>query len=76
MNLNFGQIPPLTTVLAALKHLQENDVSTFFSVAIDLMLFRTADKEVIHNIFNDFEFRPYWTTNNRVSCHERLKITP
>ena len=39
-----------------------------FSVAIDLILFKLADREEIHNILDVFEFWPDWMTDYRVSC--------
>ena len=40
-----------------------------FSVAIDLTLFKLADKEEMYNIILDvFEFWLDWTTENRVTC--------
>ena len=67
MSLNLGQIPPLTMELAALEHLK-NRRHHFFSVAIDLILFKLAVNEDMHNIFDDFEFRPDLTTDYGVSC--------
>ena len=28
----------------------------------------------MHNILDEFEFRPDWTTDNELTAHERLKI--
>ena len=56
MSLNFGQIPPLTKELAAL------------SVDIDPIFFKLAGNKVMHNIMNEFEFRPVRTTDYGVSC--------
>ena len=47
MSLNFGQIPPLTTELAALEHLK-SQCHHFFSVAIDPILFKLAGIEDMH----------------------------
>ena len=35
---------------------KKNNVSTFFSVAIDLIILKLADKEEMHNILHVFEF--------------------
>ena len=39
-----------------------------FSVAIDPVLFKLAGNEDMHNILDEFEFRPDWTTDYGVSC--------
>ena len=65
MSLNLGQIPPLTMELAALEHLK-NRRHNFFSIAIDL--FKIAGNEDMHNILDEFEFRPDLTTDYGVSC--------
>ena len=52
--------------LAALKRLK-NCCFHFFSVAIDKILFKLACNEDIHNILNEFEFQPDWTTDYGVS---------
>ena len=66
MSLNFGQIPPLTTELAALEGLK-NRRHHFFSVVIDPILFKLAGNEDMH-ILDEFEFRPDLTTDYGVSC--------
>ena len=66
MSLNLGQILPLTMELAALERLK-NDVTTF-SVAIDPILFKLAGNEDMHNILDEFKFRPDRTTDYGVSC--------
>ena len=67
MSLNLGQIPPLTMELAALEHLK-NRRHHFFSVSIDSILFKFAGNEDMHNILDEFEFRPDLTTDYGVSC--------
>ena len=71
MSLNLGQIPPLTLELAALEQRHH-----FFSVAIDPILFKLAGNEDMHNILNDFEFRPDLTTGYGVSCPLALEKIP
>ena len=61
MSLNFCQIQQLTTELAALECLK-NQCLHFFSVAIDLILFKLAYKEEMYNILDVFEFWPDCTT--------------
>ena len=64
MSLNFGQIPPLTTELAAIEHLKKS----MSSVDIDPMFFKLAGNKDMHNIMIEFEFRPDRTTDYGVSC--------
>ena len=52
--------------LAALERLK-NWGHHFFSVAIDPILFKLTCNEDMHNILNEFEFRPDRTTNYGVS---------
>ena len=66
-SLNLGQIPPLTLELAALERLK-NRRHHFFSVGIDPILFKLAGNEDMHNILDEFEFRPDQTTDYGVSC--------
>ena len=53
--------------LAALEHLK-NWRHHFFSVAIDPILFKLASNEDMHNILDEFEFRPDLPTDYGVSC--------
>ena len=53
--------------LAALERLK-NRRHHFFSVAIDPILFRLTGNEGMHNILDEFEFRPDQTTVYGVSC--------
>ena len=55
MSLNFGQIPLLTMKLAALER-KKNRHHHFFSVAIDLILFKLAGNENMHNVLIEFKF--------------------
>ena len=75
MSSSFGQIPLLTWELAALERLK-NRCCYFFSVAIDKIHFKFVGNEDIHNISDEFEFRPDQTTDYGVNCPERLKNTP
>ena len=67
MSLNLGQIPPLTMELAALQLLKHRR-HHFFSVAIDPILYKLAGNEEMHNILNEFEFRPDLSTDYGISC--------
>ena len=75
MSSNFGQIPLLTTELAALEHLK-NRCRHFFSVAIDQIHFKFVGNEDMHNISKEFEFRPDQTTDYRVICPWMSKKYP
>ena len=75
MSLNFGQIPPLTTELAALERLK-NRCHHVISVDIDPIFFRLAGNKDMHNIMNEFEFRPDRTTDYGVSCPWASKKYP
>ena len=66
MSLNFGQIPPLTTELAALERLKNR--YHVISVDIDSIFFKLAGTKDMHNIMNEFEFRPDRTTDYGGSC--------
>ena len=61
--------PPLT-------YNGENGVSTFFSVAFDLILFIFAGNEDMHKILDEFEFRPDRTTDFWVSYPWASKTFP
>ena len=75
MSLNFGQIPPLTTELAALERLK-NRCHHVISVDIDPIFFKLAGNKGMHNIMNEFEFRPDRTTDYGVSCPWASKKYP
>ena len=51
MSLNFGQIPPLTTELAALERLK-NRCHQVISVDIDPIFFKLVGNKDMHNIMN------------------------
>ena len=74
-SLNFGQIPPLTTELAALERLK-NRCHHVISVDIDPIFFKLAGNKNMHNIMNEFEFRPERTTDYGVSCPWASKKCP
>ena len=75
MSLNFGQIPPLITELAALERLK-NRCHHVISVDIDPIFFKLAGNKDMHNIMNEFEFRPDRTTDYGVSCPWASKKYP
>ena len=75
ISLNFGQIPPLTTELAALERLK-NRCHHVISVDIDPIFFKFAGNKAMHNIMNEFEFRPDRTTDYGVSCPWASKKYP
>ena len=65
--LNFGQIPLLTTELAAVGCLK-NRRHHIISIDIDPIFFKLAGNKDMHNIMNEFEFRPGRITDYGVSC--------
>ena len=67
MSLNFGQISPLTMELAALERLK-NRCHHVISVDSDPIFLKLAGNKDMHNIMNEFEFRPDLTTDYRISC--------
>ena len=69
MSLNLGQIPPLTMELAALEHLK-NRRHHFFSVAIDLILFKLRGNKDMHNILD--ELAALERLKNR--CHHVISV--
>ena len=75
MSLNFGQIPPLTTELAALECLK-NRCHHVISVDIDPIFFKLAGNKDMHNITNEFEFLPDRTVDYGVSCTWASKKYP
>ena len=72
MSSNFGQIPLLTTELAALECLK-NRCRHLFSVAIDQIHFKLVGNEDMHNISN---FGQIWPPTTELSALEHLKNTP
>ena len=75
MSLNFGQIPQLTTELAALERLK-NRCHHVISIDIDPIFFKLVSNKDMHNIMNEFEFRPDRTTDYGVSCPWASKKYP
>ena len=75
MSLNSGQIPPLTTKLAALERLK-NRCRHVISVDIDQIFIKLAGNKDMPNIMNEFEFWPDRTTDYGVSVLERQRNTP
>ena len=73
MSLNLGQIPPLTMELAALERLK-NRRHHFFSVATEPILFKLAGNEDMHNILDEFEFRPDRTIDYgvKLQVHDQI----
>ena len=76
MSLNFGQIPPLITELTALERLKIR-CHHVISVDIDPIFVKLAGNKDMHNIMNEFEFRPDRTTTDYgVSCPWASKKFP
>ena len=59
--------------LAVLERLK-NRRHHFFSVAIDLILFKLAGNEDRHNILDEFEFRPDLTPTTELAALEKIPI--
>ena len=72
MSLNFGQIPPLTTELAALERLK-NRCHHVISVDIDPIFFKLAGNKDMHNIMNFGQIGPPTT---ELVALERIRNTP
>ena len=72
MSLNFGQIPPLTTELAALERLKDR-CHHVISVDIDPIFFKLAGNKDMHNIMNFGQIGPPTT---ELAAFERLRTTP
>ena len=75
MSSNFGQIPLLTTELAALERLKSR-CRHFFSVAIDQIHFKFVGNEDMHNNSKEFNFGQIGPPTTELSALERLKIPP
>ena len=74
-SLNFGQIPPLTTQLAALECLK-NRCHHIISVDIDPIFFKLAGNKNMHNIMNEFEFGQNGPPTTELAALEHLRNTP
>ena len=74
MSLNYGQIPPLTTELAALERLK-NRCHHVISVDIDPIFFKLAGNEDMHNIMNE-NFGQIGPPTSELAALERLRNTP
>ena len=66
-SLNFGQVLPQTTELAALERLK-NRCHHVISVDSDPIFFKLVGNKDMLNIMNEFEFRSDRTTDYGVSC--------
>ena len=75
MSLNFGQIPPLTTELAALERLK-NRCHHVISVDIDPIFFKLAGNKDMHNIMNETNFGQIGPPTRELAGLERLKKYP
>ena len=75
MSLNFGQVPSLAMELAALERLKNRCHHVIF-VDTGPIFFKIAGNKDMHNIMNEFEFRPDRTTDYGVSCPWASKKYP
>ena len=55
--------------------MSKNQCLHFFSDTVDLILFKVADNEEMHNILDVFNFPSDWMTDNRFSCPYASKNT-
>ena len=67
MSLKFGQIQPLVSMVTN-RFMMEKTVSPLFSAVFHPFLFKLAGNNDMHESSDEFEFRPDWTTDCRVSC--------
>ena len=67
MSLKFDQIQPLVSMVTD-RVMVGKTVSPLFSAVFHSFLFILAGNDDMHESSNEFEFRPDWTTNCRVSC--------
>ena len=74
MSLNFGQIPPLTTELAALERLK-NRCHHVISFDIDPIFFKLAGNKDMHNIMSS-NFGQIGPPTTELAALERLRNTP
>ena len=74
MSLDFGQIPPLTTELAALERLK-NRCHHVISVDIDPIFFKLAGNKDMHNIMSS-NFGQIGPPTTELAALERLRNTP
>ena len=75
MSLNFGQIPLLTTELAALERLK-NRCHHIISVDIDPIFFKLAGNKDLHNIMNEWNFSQIGPPTMELAALERLRKNP
>ena len=74
MSLDFGQVPPLTTELAALERLKHR-CHHVISVDIDPIFFILAGNKDMHNIMSS-NFGQIGPPTTELAALERLRNTP
>ena len=67
MSLKFGQISPLVS-MATDRVMMKHGVATFFSAVFYPILFILAGNDDMYESSEEFEIRPYRTTDCGVSC--------
>ena len=67
MSLKFDQIQPLVSMVTD-RVMMGNMVSPLFLADFHPFLLILADNDDMHESSEEFEFRPDWTTDCRVSC--------
>ena len=67
IGFKFGHIQPLVSMVTA-RVMIEKTVSHLFSAVFHPFLFILAINDEMQESSDEFEFRPDWTTDYRVSC--------
>ena len=67
MSLKFSQIQPLVSMVTD-RVMMGKTVSPLFPAVFHPFLFILAGNDDMHESSEEFEFRPDWTTDCRVSC--------
>ena len=68
MSLKFRQTQPLVSMVTDRVMMGKKGVSTFSHLFFIRSFFILAGNNDMHESSDEFEFRPYWTTDCQVSC--------
>ena len=68
MSLKFGQIQPLVSMVTDRVMMGKKLCLHFFLAVFHTFLFIFAGNDDMHESWDEFEFRPDWTTDCEVSC--------
>ena len=75
MSLKFDQIQLVVSMVTD-RVMMKKRCLHFFSAVFHPFLFIFAGKDDMHVILDEFEFRPDWTTDCKLTALERLKKSP